>query len=403
MQIGPYLPLFEFEVQHTFFADGCCANVLKWVLTPKSLVLLQRSGFLARTTDTGVAVLADSVRSDALSMIAQDAEEPFSLTWLAYATDPLFGNYTEGLTYLPEGLPVFDSDSAVADGTTGRWRLQRDAYVSAADALPLDDETVEQALSAQHVPPLFIVTLRLGAMGAPATTPARPLAAKATAPEAAPPQTTPAQLPAEKATPSEATPPETMAFKATDPKTTAPTAGAAEAPAPRTPTPAVVAAAAPAPRTPTPAVVAAAVPAPRAPTPAFVAADAPAPETAAPQWPPEPKRYVLRFATRAAVWKYWLIGDWRDAEPQVVDPEGQAAFLQAQDATLPDGRPALTIRSAAPIAIFRRSPFRFQLRGRTGNTERLLVKRLPVAGTAHLVREPRAQGGSLVSEIYVHR
>ena len=65
--------------------------------------------------------------------------------------------------------------------------------------------------------------------------------------------------------------------------------------------------------------------------------------------------------------------------------------------------PALTIRSAAPIAIFRRSPFRFQLRGRTGNGERLLVKRLPVAGTAHLVREPRAQGGSLVSEIYVHR
>jgi hypothetical protein len=348
MQIGPYLPLFDFEVQHTFFADGRCANTLKWLLTPKSVVRLQRSGFLARATDTGVAVLADSVRSDALSMIAQDTEEPFSLTWLAYATDPLFGNYTEGLTYPPEGLPVFDSDHAVADGTTGRWRLQRDAYVSAADALPFDDETVVQALSAQHVPPLFIVTLRLGAMGAPATTPAPSSAAKAIA--------------------SEAAPPETMAFKATGPKTTPPT------------------------------VVATAVPAPRTPPPAVVAADAPAP-----QWPPEPKRYVLRFATRAAVWKYWLIGDWRDSEPQIVDPDGQAAFQQAQDATLPDGRLALTIRSAAPIAIFRRSPFRFQLRGRTGNAERLLVKRLPVAGTAHLVREPRAQGGSLVSEIYVHR
>jgi len=302
MQTGPYLPLFDFEVEHTFFPEGHCANALKFVLTPKSAALLQRSGFLARASDAGVAVLADSVRFEALSMIARDTEEPFHLTWLAYAAEPLFGNYTEGLVYPPEGLPVFDSDSAVADGTTGRWRLQREAHVSAADARPLDDETVVQALSGQRVPPLFIVTLRLGVMS-----------------------------------------------------TGTPGAGATGAGAP----------------------------------------------DAGSQ--PQPKRYVLRFAARAAVWKYWLIGDWRDSEPQVVDPDGQADFLQAQDATLPDGRQALTIRSAAPIAIFRRSPYRFQLRGRAGLGERLLVKRLPVAGTAQLAREPRALGGSLVSEIYVHR
>ncbi len=293
MQIGPYLPLFDFEVEHTFFPGGRCANALKFVLAPNSLVLLQRSGFLARATDTGVAVLADSSRFEALSMIAKDADEPFQLTWLAYPADPLFGNYTEGLVYPPEGLPVFDGESAVADGLTGRWRLQREAYVSAADALPVDDQTVEQALSTQLVPPLFVVKVRLGAMG-----------------------------------------------------TRTPPAG-----------------------------------------------------TSAGELPPEPKHYVLRFATRTAVWKYWLIGDWRESEPQIIDPDGQAAFSRAQEATLPDGRPALTIRSAAPIAIFRRSPFRFQLRGRAGSGERLLVKRLPVAGTAQLTRE----SGALVSEIYVHR
>ena len=280
MQIGPYLPLFDFEVEHTFFPGGRCANALKFVLTPKSAALLQRSGFSACVSDSGVAVLADSVRLEALNMIAGDAEEPFHLTWLAYAADPFFGNYTEGLVYPPEGLPAFDSDSAVLEGTTGRCRLQREDYVSAADARPLDDEFVVQALSGQRVPPLFMVTLRLQ---------------------------------------------------------------------------------------------------------------------------PQPKRYVLRFAARAAVWKYWLIGDWHDSEPKVVDPDNQVAFLQAQDATLPDGRAALTIRSAAPIAILRRSPFRFQLRGRAGSSERLLVKRLPVAGTEQLRREPRALGGSLVSEIYVHR
>jgi len=293
MQIGPYLPLFDFEVEHTFFPGGRCADALKFVLTPKSAALLQRSGFSARVSDSGVAVLADSVRLQALSMIAGDTEEPFHLTWLAYAADPFFGNYTEGLVYPPGGLPAFDSDSAVAEGTTGRCRLQRQDYVSAADARPLDDEFVVQALSGQRVPPLFMVTLRLGAMSPGAS-------------------------------------------------------GAAGL-------------------------------------------------------QPQPKRYVLRFAARAAVWKYWLIGDWHDSELKVVDPDNQVAFLQAQDATLPDGRAALTIRSAAPIAILRRSPFRFQLRGRAGSSERLLVKRLPVAGTEQLTREPRALGGSLVSEIYVHR
>ena len=290
MQVGPYLPLFDFEVEHTFFPDNRCAGALRFMLTPISALLLQRAGFLARATDTGVAVFADASRPDALSAAA---DEPFCLTWLAYPADPLFGNYTEGLVYPPAGVPVFDSASAVADEATGRWCLQRKAYVSAADALPLDHEAVVQAFwMAQRVPPLFVVTLRLPA----------------------------------------------------------PAAGSADA-----------------------------------------------------ELPPVPKHYVLRFETRAAVWKYWLIGDWRESELQVVDPDGQAAFSQAQEATLPDGRPALTIRSADPIAIFRRSPFRFQLRGRAGNGERLLVKRLPVAGTAQLTRERGAGGGPLVSEIYVHR
>ena len=307
MQIGPYLPLFDFEVEHTFFPDGRCTNALKFVLTPKSVVLLQRSGFLARATDTGVAVLADSARFEALSMIARDVDEPFRLTWLAFAADPLFCNYTQGLVYPPEALPVFDGESAVADSTTGRWRLQREAYVSAADARTLDDETVEQALSTQRMPPLFVVTLRLAAMatGTPAT--------------------------------------EASAARPTGVRTR---------------------------------------------------------DVAL---PPEPKHYVLRFATRAAVWKYWLIGDWRESEPQIIDPDGQATFSRAQEAMLPDGRPALTIQSAAPIAIFRRSPFRFQLRGRAGSGVRLLVKRLPVAGTAQLTRERGALGGAPVSEIYLHR
>jgi len=322
MEIGPYFTLFDFEVEHTFFPDGRCANALKFVLTPVSALHLERSGFVARASDTGVAVFADSSRMQVLRMIAGDAEEPFRLTWLAYPADPLFGNYTEGLVYPPEGLPVFDSESAVADGTTGRWRLQREAYVSAADARSVADETVEQVLATQIVAPLFVVTLRLGAtgIGEPGfgTT---VVGTQAAGTLAGGPQGVGTRDSG--ALPAELT--------------------------------------------------------------------------------PEPKHYVLRFAAREAVWKYWLIGDWRESEPQVVDPDGAATFLQAQEATLPDGRPALTIRSADPITIFRRSPYRFQLRGRAGSGERVLVKRLPVAGTGQLMREPGAPGGALVSEIYLHR
>ena len=46
-------------------------------------------------------------------------ERNFSLNCRANAADPLFGNYTEELVYPPVGLPVFDSDNAVADGATG--------------------------------------------------------------------------------------------------------------------------------------------------------------------------------------------------------------------------------------------------------------------------------------------
>jgi len=314
MEIGPYLPLFDFEVEHAFFPDGrCAANALRFVLTPESAQRLQRSGFVTRASDTGVAVFADSARMEVLRMIAGEAEEPFRLTWLAHAVDPEFGRYTAGLVYPPEGLPVFDSESAVADGTPGRWRLQREAYVSAADALAVDDERVAGVLAKQPVAPLFAVTLRLGAMGH-AGSDAEVHAAGTSA----------------------ATTAQGARTRDTD-------------------------------------------------------------------LAPQPRHYVLRFATREVVWKYWLIGAWRDAEPQVVDPDGATTFLQAQEATLPDGRSALTIRSADPIAIFRRSPYRFQLRGRVGSGERVLVKRLPVAGTAQLLREPRALGGCLVSEIYLHR
>jgi hypothetical protein len=120
--------------------------------------------------------------------------------------------------------------------------------------------------------------------------------------------------------------------------------------------------------------------------------------------PPRAKRYVLRFQARATVWKYYLVGDWAQDQLSVVDLGREAEFEPAQPDRLADGRAALAVRSQARIALHERPAQRFQLRGRSnGGTERVLIKRLPVAGARQLSMESIRGVPTPVSEIFVHR
>lgn len=120
--------------------------------------------------------------------------------------------------------------------------------------------------------------------------------------------------------------------------------------------------------------------------------------------PAQGRRYVLRFQARATVWKYYLVGDWAQDELNVVDLGREAEFEPAQPDRLADGRAALAVRSRARIALQERPAQRFQLRGRNGGgTERVLIKRLPVAGARQLSVETIRGVPTPVSEIFVHR
>jgi len=126
--------------------------------------------------------------------------------------------------------------------------------------------------------------------------------------------------------------------------------------------------------------------------------DLPAPTSAA-----APVHYRAQLAARSTVWRYWLLGEWSDDTLQVVDPAQQVRFTAPEPQALDDGRLVLSTRSEAGIELRQRSDARFQLRSRGTAAERVLVKRLPVAGADHFARETIHGVPTLVSEIYVHR
>lgn len=115
------------------------------------------------------------------------------------------------------------------------------------------------------------------------------------------------------------------------------------------------------------------------------------------------RRYRLQFAARSPVWKYCLLGDWDHEQVRIVDLGQDADFTSAVNETLAGGRNAMAIRSRAGIALQERSARRFQLRGVDGSAERVLIKRLPVAGARHLACETIDGVATWVSEILVHR
>ena len=111
----------------------------------------------------------------------------------------------------------------------------------------------------------------------------------------------------------------------------------------------------------------------------------------------------IRFAARAPIWKYCLVGPWSSDPLEVVAGTGEPGFAEPVKEQLDNGQPMLAVRSLAGIELRERSDKRFQLRARTPAADRVLVKRLPVAGADHFARETIHGVPTLVSEIYVHR
>lgn len=112
-------------------------------------------------------------------------------------------------------------------------------------------------------------------------------------------------------------------------------------------------------------------------------------------------RWRIAFGARAPVWKYCLLGDWPAPALQVVDLDHLVQFSEPVAEQLDDGLPLLAFRSADGIELRERAPQRFALHSRVATPPRVVVPRLPVAGTEAFARETLAGVPTLVSAIYV--
>ena len=128
------------------------------------------------------------------------------------------------------------------------------------------------------------------------------------------------------------------------------------------------------------------------------------------------KHYLLRFGSRRSIWRYYLCGDNFSAALSIRDlTSGSAAqateqataqaiepFVQQADVTLANGRSAKVFDSTKPLALAQQSPYRFALVSQSGGSEKILIKRLPVAAAGQCGMAVVNGVPSNVAEIYLN-
>lgn len=102
------------------------------------------------------------------------------------------------------------------------------------------------------------------------------------------------------------------------------------------------------------------------------------------------KHYLIKFGSRRSIWRYYLCGD-NFAVPlrirDLTQAGAQAAtaqFVQQADVTLANGRRAKVFDSTDLLALAQQSPYRLALVSQGDSSEKVLIKRLPVAAAGQL-------------------
>lgn len=104
-----FKPILTLAVEHLFFADGHCTNLV-FTTTPATRRVLQQYQLAVKAEDTGIAIFADQECS-----VAFDSEAV--LRFEVFAQDPYFGFYT--LETQNKKLPLhYSSKNITADNTS---------------------------------------------------------------------------------------------------------------------------------------------------------------------------------------------------------------------------------------------------------------------------------------------
>lgn len=114
------------------------------------------------------------------------------------------------------------------------------------------------------------------------------------------------------------------------------------------------------------------------------------------------RNYLLQFGCRRSVWRYYLSSNAFSGTLHIQDVARKIRFQQQENTLLPNGRTAVVFDSAEPLALQQYSSYRFQLVSKINDTERILIKRLPVAFAGQSQTAVINGTASHISEIYLN-
>lgn len=115
-----------------------------------------------------------------------------------------------------------------------------------------------------------------------------------------------------------------------------------------------------------------------------------------------PKSYYIRFKERQVFWMYYLVGCLARENLFLVDVDGKADFICSGKTLLDDQRETIVFHTADRLSLKANLNYRFQLKEKDNGSEKVIIKRLPMADVTHFGRALIDGRDEVVSEIYIN-
>ncbi|MEN8179266.1 MAG: hypothetical protein ABFS39_11725 [Pseudomonadota bacterium] len=158
--MGSYRALFELTVDHSYFANGKC-SCLDYIPNDSTARMIKNAGLLIKKTNSGLLVLYDLNKLEALRLYLDDDEDGFEFIFKLFAKDPDFKAYTEPFSEAGSEVLYFDSQSSSVS-TDGKIRLHASKQITRKYLSRLDSVDLKDVLSQKErlLPPVSVIKLR---------------------------------------------------------------------------------------------------------------------------------------------------------------------------------------------------------------------------------------------------
>ncbi|MCH9639169.1 MAG: hypothetical protein K0U40_06710 [Betaproteobacteria bacterium] len=156
--MGAYQPLLNIAVEHAYFADLTCKS-LEFVPTDASIALINKTGLILKSSQSGIAVFYENDKMDILRLHAADH---FVLTFKVFPKDPYFFRYTIP-SIQKDNFVLFFSNQQVVQDAEGKQMLHHDHYVSEQAFTQINSELFEDIFDRKDylVKPAMIVQVQI--------------------------------------------------------------------------------------------------------------------------------------------------------------------------------------------------------------------------------------------------